>query len=225
MPRAGCAGYERIPSATVNAPCARSGRRRLLCRLRHHSRCRRRTPQEVSSANRRERFLWSPAADARAPKPRRARPVRHGLWTSRARDRRFPQLASCFNAQVAAGICSSATSDPQLVRLSPNEARAKQVAGRLDAFKSIPMPTTWARARELQLLLGATRAHRRVPPVDLLIGSAAEAAGVPLVHLRPRSRTPRRRQRAQGTTGSCPTAAASVGGSDRSLGGTEVRPA
>jgi hypothetical protein len=71
----------------------------------------------------------------------------------------------------------------ELVRLSPNEARAKQVAQRLDAFKSVPMPTTlWQRVRELQLLLAATGGHRRVPPIDLLIGSAAEAAGVPLVH-------------------------------------------
>jgi predicted nucleic acid-binding protein len=71
----------------------------------------------------------------------------------------------------------------ELIRLSPNQARAKQVAGRLDAFKSVPMPTAlWQRARELQLLLAATGDHRRVPPVDLLIAGAAEAAGVPIVH-------------------------------------------
>jgi predicted nucleic acid-binding protein len=105
------------------------------------------------------------------------------VWTW-ARDRRFPQLASWFNAQVAAGyvlVCDIVILE--LIRLSPNEARAKQVAGRLDAFKSVPMPTTLGqRARELQLLLAASGDHRRVPPVDLLIGSAAEVAGVPLVH-------------------------------------------
>jgi predicted nucleic acid-binding protein len=40
----------------------------------------------------------------------------------------------------------------------------------------------WARSRELQIALAANGDHRRVPPVDLLIGAAAEQAGVPLVH-------------------------------------------
>jgi predicted nucleic acid-binding protein len=40
----------------------------------------------------------------------------------------------------------------------------------------------WRRARESQALLSANGDHRRVPPVDLLIGAAAEQAGVPLVH-------------------------------------------
>lgn len=71
----------------------------------------------------------------------------------------------------------------ELIRLSPNETRAKQVAERLGAFKAVPMPSTlWQRARELQLLLATGGDHRRVPPVDLLIASAAEAASVPLVH-------------------------------------------
>ncbi len=105
------------------------------------------------------------------------------MWTW-ARDRRFPKLATWFNAQVAAGhvlVCDIVILE--LIRLSPNEARARQVAGRLDAFQSIPMPASlWPRARELQLLLTASGDHRRVPPVDLLIAGAAEAAGVPLVH-------------------------------------------
>jgi predicted nucleic acid-binding protein len=105
------------------------------------------------------------------------------VWTW-ARDRRFPKLATWFNAQVAAGhvlVCDIVILE--LIRLSPNEARAQEVAGRLDAFQSIPMPASlWPRARELQLLLAASGEHRRVPPVDLLIASVAEAAGVPLVH-------------------------------------------
>ncbi|HTR89949.1 MAG TPA: PIN domain-containing protein, partial [Solirubrobacteraceae bacterium] len=52
-----------------------------------------------------------------------------------------------------------------------------------NAFESVPMPTSlWSRARELQIALAVSGDHRRVPPVDLLIGSAAEKAGVPLIH-------------------------------------------
>jgi hypothetical protein len=105
------------------------------------------------------------------------------VWTW-ARDRRFPQLATWFNAEVAAGrvlVCYVVILE--LVRLSPNETRAKQVAERLAAFKAVPMPPDlWQRARELQLLLASAGDHRRVPPVDLLIAGAAEAAGVPVVH-------------------------------------------
>jgi predicted nucleic acid-binding protein len=71
----------------------------------------------------------------------------------------------------------------ELIRLTPNEVRAREVAGRLDAFESVPMPVAlWSRARHLQVSLAVTGDHRRVPPIDLLIGCAAEAAGIPLVH-------------------------------------------
>jgi hypothetical protein len=71
----------------------------------------------------------------------------------------------------------------ELIRLTANETRAQEVAARLDAFGSIAMPASLSsRARELQISLAASGDHRRVPPVDLLIGCAAEAAGVPLVH-------------------------------------------
>jgi predicted nucleic acid-binding protein len=71
----------------------------------------------------------------------------------------------------------------ELVRLAPNEVRAREVAERLDIFEAIPMPAAvWGRARELQISLARSGEHRRVPPVDLLIGCAAETAGVPLVH-------------------------------------------
>jgi predicted nucleic acid-binding protein len=106
-----------------------------------------------------------------------------GVWTW-VRDRRYPQLAVWFNAQVAAGrvlVCDIVVLE--LVRLTPNETRAREVTARLDAFASVGMPASvWRRARELQLLLAPDGNHRRVPPVDLLIGAAAEAAGVPLVH-------------------------------------------
>ena len=100
------------------------------------------------------------------------------------RDRRFPELAAWFNTQVAEGrvlVC-----DPvvlELVRLTSNPPRAKEVAERLQTFESVPMsPAMWTRARELQVALSDHGDHRRVPPIDLLIGIAAELAGVPLVH-------------------------------------------
>lgn len=69
------------------------------------------------------------------------------------------------------------------MRLTPNESRAKEVAKRLEAFELVEMGAElWKRARELQLLLSANADHRRVPPIDLLIGAAAERADVPLVH-------------------------------------------
>lgn len=71
----------------------------------------------------------------------------------------------------------------ELTRLAPNEDRARRVAELLDAFESVPMPSgLWSRAREVQLILAPAGDHRRVPPADLLLAAAAEAAGVPLVH-------------------------------------------
>jgi predicted nucleic acid-binding protein len=71
----------------------------------------------------------------------------------------------------------------ELVRLTPNQSRAQEIAGRLEAFELVAMGAEpWKRARELQYLLSANGDHRRVPPIDLLIGAAAEQAGVPLVH-------------------------------------------
>lgn len=106
-----------------------------------------------------------------------------GVWTW-ARDGRFPQLAEWFNGEVAAGrvlVCDLVVLE--LTRLAPNEERARATAGRLDAFKSVPMPSTlWDRGREIQLLLAPDGNHRRVPPTDLLFAAAAEDAGVPLVH-------------------------------------------
>lgn len=105
------------------------------------------------------------------------------MWTW-VRDRRFPHLATWFNAQVAAGlvlVCDLVALE--LTRLAPNSARAHALAERLDPFESVPMPESlWRRARELQLQLADRGDHRRVPPVDLLIAASAEAAGVPLVH-------------------------------------------
>jgi predicted nucleic acid-binding protein len=106
-----------------------------------------------------------------------------GVWTW-ARDRRFPQLARWFNEQVAAGrvlVCDLVALE--LIRLTPNENRAQEVTARLDAFESVSMPADlWNQARKLQTRLSVNGDHRRVPPVDLLIGAAAVKASVPIVH-------------------------------------------
>jgi predicted nucleic acid-binding protein len=106
-----------------------------------------------------------------------------GAWTW-VRDRRFPGLASWFNAAVEAGlvlVCDLVILE--LTRLAPNERRAREVADRLAAFEAIPMPVElWGRARRTQLALAVSGDHRRVPPADLLLASAAEEAGVALVH-------------------------------------------
>jgi predicted nucleic acid-binding protein len=100
------------------------------------------------------------------------------------RDRRFPHLAAWFNAQVKEGrvlVCELVVLE--LVRLAPNERRARDLATRLAAFASVPMPEAlWRRAREVQLLLAEAGEHRRVPPADLVLAAVAEAAGVRLVH-------------------------------------------
>jgi hypothetical protein len=71
----------------------------------------------------------------------------------------------------------------ELTRLAPNERRAGEVAERLAAFESVPMPADiWSHARETQLALAFKGDHRRVPPADLLLAAMAEQAGVPLVH-------------------------------------------
>jgi predicted nucleic acid-binding protein len=106
-----------------------------------------------------------------------------GAWTW-VRDRRFPELAPWFNAQAAGGrvlVCDLIILE--LVRMTPNQSRAREVAKRLDSFEAVAMGAKLGqRARELQDLLTADGNHRRIPPVDLLIAATAEQAGVPLVH-------------------------------------------
>lgn len=106
-----------------------------------------------------------------------------GAWTW-VRDHRFPELATWFNATVEAGlvlVCDLVILE--LTRLAPNERRARTVADRLAAFDAVPMPAgIWSQARATQLRMTANGDHRRVPPADLLLASAAEAAGVTLIH-------------------------------------------
>jgi predicted nucleic acid-binding protein len=93
-------------------------------------------------------------------------------------------LADWFNAEARSGrvlVCDLVVME--LVRLAPNEARARELAERLAAFEALPMPESlWSRAREVQLAMAASGDHRRVPPADLVIAIAAELAEVPLVH-------------------------------------------
>jgi predicted nucleic acid-binding protein len=71
----------------------------------------------------------------------------------------------------------------ELVRLAPNETRVRELADRLAAFESLPMPEAlWSRTREVQLAMADRGDHRRVPPADLVIAITAELAEVPLVH-------------------------------------------
>ncbi len=106
-----------------------------------------------------------------------------GVWTW-ARDRRFPALAEWFNQAVASGlvlVCDLVVLE--LVRLSPNERRAQEVSRRLSSFESVPMPgDLWDDARHLQLSLANNADHRRVPPTDLLLATAARHANVELIH-------------------------------------------
>jgi predicted nucleic acid-binding protein len=100
------------------------------------------------------------------------------------RDRRFPQLAKWFNAAAEAGlvlVCDLVVLE--LTRLAPNERRAEEIAGRLAAFESVPMPgNLWRRARDTQLALARSGEHRRMPPADLLLAAAAVEAGVTFIH-------------------------------------------
>src|SRR6266566_5074737 len=105
--------------------------------------------------------MWSPGASAvTGRKPFRPEPtaltrpslVDTAVWTW-ARDRRYPALADWFNAEARSGrvfVCDLVVME--LVRLAPNEARAWELAERLDAFETLPMPESlWSRSREVQL--------------------------------------------------------------------------
>lgn len=105
------------------------------------------------------------------------------VW-SWVRDRRFPGLASWFDREAREGrILVTDLIVMELIRITPNRAGAESLEARLAAFATIPMGSgLWSRAREVQILLSAGGVHRRVPPADLLIAAAAEAAAVEIVH-------------------------------------------
>ena len=125
----------------------------------------------------------APISDLRPDPLPRPSLVDTAVWTW-ARDRRFPALADWFNTEVRTGrvlVCDLVILE--LVRLTPNEHRARDLATRLSAFDTLTMPQSlWNRTREVQLSMAASGDHRRVPPPDLLIAATAELANVPLVH-------------------------------------------
>jgi hypothetical protein len=62
----------------------------------------------------------------------------------------------------------------ELVRLAPNEERARELSTRLASFDTLSMPQSlWSRAREVQLSMAASGDHRRVPPSDLRLESTS----------------------------------------------------
>jgi hypothetical protein len=93
-------------------------------------------------------------------------------------------LADWFNNEAKSGrvlVCDLVILE--LVRLTPNQERARELATRLGAFEILPMPERlWSRARAVQLSISGAGDHRRIPPPDLLIAATAEQAQVPLVH-------------------------------------------
>jgi hypothetical protein len=71
------------------------------------------------------------------------------VWTW-ARDRRFPALAEWFNTEVRSGrvlVCELLIL--KLVRLAPNEPRARELAARLAAFDTLAMPQHSSAARSV----------------------------------------------------------------------------
>src|SRR5918996_4386059 len=88
-----------------------------------------------------------------------------GVWTW-VRDRRFPDLATWFNSQVAAGrvlVCDLVILE--LVRLTPNDVRAREVATRLAAFEAVPMSgRLWGPGRGLPTRPPPGAGHPPLPP-------------------------------------------------------------
>jgi predicted nucleic acid-binding protein len=124
-----------------------------------------------------------PISDLRPDPLPRPSLVDTAVWTW-ARDRRFPALAEWFNTEVRTGrvlVCDLVVLE--LIRLTPNEQRARELAARLSAFDTLAMPQSlWTQTREAQLSMAASADHRHVPPTDLVIAATAALANVPLVH-------------------------------------------
>lgn len=98
--------------------------------------------------------------------------------------RAHERLADWFNLEVRAGrILTCSVVWLELLRSARNTEAFRAQARLLDLLEQCPIgPDEHARAREVQANLAARGRHRGVPPADLLIAAAAEAAGVPLLH-------------------------------------------
>lgn len=103
------------------------------------------------------------------------------VW-SKVRGR--PELSEWFNAEVrAARVWVCEVIALELLRSARNPAAFTMQSRLLALLPSCPISVTeWRRAREVQHLLAGKSWHRGVPPADLLIAAAAEAANVPVLH-------------------------------------------
>lgn len=98
--------------------------------------------------------------------------------------RSHPALAEWFNNEVRAGrIRTCGVVVLELLRSARNTAAYEKQSDLLDALDHCPqgMPEL-GRARAVQSLLARRGRHRGVPPADLMIAAAAEAAGIPVLH-------------------------------------------
>lgn len=95
-----------------------------------------------------------------------------------------PALADWFNAEVRAGrIVTCGVVVLELLRSARNTVSFRTQAEMLDVLDCCPDGAHQvARAREVQALLAEQGRHRGIPPADLLIAAAAEAAKVPVLH-------------------------------------------
>jgi predicted nucleic acid-binding protein len=119
-----------------------------------------------------------------APGPLDGRHLADTTVWSKVRHRGRPELADWFNAEVREGrivMCEPVALE--LLRSARDPRSFATQSSLLDLITSCPIgPREWRRARSVQALLAARAEHRGVPPQDLLIAAAAEAAGVPLLH-------------------------------------------
>jgi hypothetical protein len=95
-----------------------------------------------------------------------------------------PALADWFNAEVRAGrIVTCGVVVLELLRSARNAVSFRTQSEMLDVLDRCPDGARqFARAREVQALLADRGRHCGIPPADLLIAAAAEAASVPVLH-------------------------------------------
>lgn len=98
--------------------------------------------------------------------------------------RPIPVLADWFNAEVRAGrILTCEMVNLELLRSAQGAVAYRRQADLLALLSECPLGRDeYTRSREVQQGLAQRGHHRGVPPADLLIAAAAEAAGVAVLH-------------------------------------------
>lgn len=93
-------------------------------------------------------------------------------------------LSAWFNDEVRGGrIVTCDVVVLELLRSARNSASFRSQSLMLGVLDRCPSgPREFTRAQDVQALLAARGQHRGVPPADLLIAAAAEAASVPVLH-------------------------------------------